>query len=82
MEPNYQIKGHVIVDFMTHVTAWSLNTASRASRWKGTASRYDYHSGNGHFAYQMSFDFDENQDRFKKDQYAGNVGAGILNIYF
>ena len=47
-----------------------MNTASRASYGKETASKYDYRSGNGNFAYQMSFDFDENQCRFKKDQYA------------
>ena len=26
----------------------------------------------------MSFDFDENQHRFERDQYAETVGAGVL----
>ncbi len=82
MEPNYQIEGNVIVDFIKYVTAWSMNTASRASCGKETASKYDYDNGNGHFAYQMFFDFDENQRRVKKDQYGGNVGAGILKNVF
>ncbi len=76
MEPNYQIEGSVIVDFKGHVSAWSINTASRASCGKETASKYAY------FAYQLSFDFDENQYRFKKEQYAGNVGAGIVKKVF
>ena len=38
---------------------------------------------NCHFAYQMSVDFDENQYRLKKkEQYTGNVGAGILKKKF
>ena len=59
-----------------------MNTASRASFGKETASKYDYHNGNGHFAYQMFFDLDENQRRIKKDQYRRNVGAGILKNVF
>ncbi len=43
-----------------------MNTASRASCGKETTSKYDNLSGNGHFAYQTSFDFDENQYRFKR----------------
>ncbi len=47
-----------------------------------TASKYDYLNGNSHFAYQTSFDFDENQYRFKKEQHAENAGAGILKKVF
>ena len=46
MEPNYQIEGNVIVDFMKYVSAWSMNTASRTSFGKETASKYDYCYGN------------------------------------
>ena len=82
MEPNYQIEGNVIVDFIGHVSAWSINTASRASCGKETASKYDCLNRNDHLAYQTSFDFDKNQHRFKKEQYAENVGARILKKVF
>ena len=82
MEPNYQIEGSVIVDFVKYVWAWSMNTASRTSFGKETASKYDYCCGNGHFAYQTSFDFDGSQHIFIKDQYAETVGAGILKKIF
>ncbi len=59
-----------------------MNTAGRTSFGKKTAPKYDYHSGNGHFAYQTSFDFNDNQHSFKRDQYAETVGAGILKKYF
>ena len=36
-----------------------------------------YGCGNGHLTYQTSFEFGENQQRFKRDQYAKTVGAGI-----
>ena len=58
-----------------HKTCESLiHTASRASCGKEAASKHDYRSG-------ISSDFDENQHRFKRDQYAENVGAGILKKF-
>ncbi len=36
-----------------------------------------YGCGNGHLTYETSFDIDENQHRFKRDQYAKTVGAEI-----
>ncbi len=59
-----------------------MNTASRTSFGKETAPKNDYCCSNGHFAYQMSFDFDDNQHRFKRDQYAETVRAGILKKIF
>ena len=48
MESNNQIEGNVIVDFIKHVTAGSMNTASRAICEKETASKHDYCRGNDH----------------------------------
>ncbi len=59
-----------------------MNNAGRTSFGKKTASKYDYHSGNGHFAYQTSFDFNDDQHSFKRDQYAETVGAGSLKKIF
>ena len=68
---------------MKYVSAGSLNTASRTSFERETTSKFDYCCGNSHFAHQTPFDFDDNQHRFKKDQYIATVGAGILktNIF-
>ncbi len=82
MEPIYQMEGNVIVNIIKCVLAWLMNPASRTSFGKDTASKYDYRCGNGHFAYQKSFDFDEKQYRFKKEQCAENVGARILKKVF
>ncbi len=82
MEPIYQMEGSAIVDIIKCLLAWSMNTASRTSFGNETALKYDYCCGNGHFVYQTSFDFDDNQHRFKRDQYAETMVAGILKKIF
>ncbi len=70
---------------MWQLDPWTLQVEQAVERRPETASKYDYHNGNDHFAYQMVFVFIENQRRVKKDQYRGNVHdveAGILKNVF